>query len=200
MSSAARIAATVGSPTTRVATAITRSARARRRETGLPRARPICCRSITSTWSSPCRDRPDRLPEQDGGLRSAVPHSGRDAAYHRRRSQTPRCPHRLHRRAPHLGLGDDPPSASPHDRAGRRGIIRRYALGALPTRFPVAGAGAVPPVPAALPDRARRCLRGGPAVVLRRSRRPAPSGRLRRIPRAAEEEELVHLRQAALRR
>src|SRR5438105_837743 len=193
MSSAARIAATVGSPTTRVATAITRSARARRRETGLPRARPICCRSITSTWSSPCRDRPDRLPEQNGGLRSAVPHGGRDAAFHRRRSQTPRCPHRLHRRAPHLGLGDDAPSASPYDRAGRRGITRRYALDTLPTRFPVAGAGAVPPVPAAIPDRACRCPCGGSADVLRRTRQPASPGGLRRAPRATQEEKLVRL-------
>ena len=45
MSSAARIAATAGSPTTPAATAIARSARARRRRIGSPRARPICCRS-----------------------------------------------------------------------------------------------------------------------------------------------------------
>jgi Putative transposase len=42
MSSAARIAATAGSPTTPAATAIAPSARARRRGTGWPPARPIC--------------------------------------------------------------------------------------------------------------------------------------------------------------
>ena len=31
-----------------------------------------------------------------------------------------RRPHRHHRRAAHLGVGDDPPPAHPHDRAGRR--------------------------------------------------------------------------------
>ncbi len=30
--------------------------------TGLPRARPICCRSVTSTWSSPSRPRSPRSP------------------------------------------------------------------------------------------------------------------------------------------
>ena len=44
---------------------------------------------------------------------------------------------------------------------GRRDIARREALGAVPAWFPLAGAGAVPPVPAALPDRARRGSRGG---------------------------------------
>ena len=42
----------------------------------------------------------DRLSEQGGGLRSAVPHRSRDAAHHRRRSPAPRRPHRRHRRAP----------------------------------------------------------------------------------------------------
>jgi len=49
MSSAAGIAATAGSHTTPAATAIAPSARARRRRIGSPRARPICCRSTTST-------------------------------------------------------------------------------------------------------------------------------------------------------
>src|SRR6266705_291558 len=54
MSSAVRIAATAGSPTTRVATGIGPSVRARRRGIGLPPARPICCRSATFIWSSRC--------------------------------------------------------------------------------------------------------------------------------------------------
>ena len=40
-----------------------------------------------------------------------------------------RRPHRHHLRAAHLGLGDDPSSACPHDRAGRRHLARRHALG-----------------------------------------------------------------------
>ena len=48
--------------------------------------------------------------------------------------------------------------------------------------------------------RARRRPRGGPAGVLRRDRGPASARGLRRASRAAQEEELVRLRQAALRR
>ena len=50
----------------------------------------------------------------------SVQGGGRGHAHDRGRSQASRRPHRHHRRAPHLGLGDDPPSARPHDRAGRR--------------------------------------------------------------------------------
>ncbi len=46
-------------------------------------------------------------------------------------------------------------------------ITRRDALGALQAWLPAAGAGTVPLVPAALPSRARRGSRGGPAGVLR---------------------------------
>ena len=38
---------------------------------------------------------------------------------------------RHHRGAPHLGLGHDPSSARPHDRAGWRDLARRVELGAL---------------------------------------------------------------------
>lgn len=201
MSSAARIAATAGLPTTPAVTVIAPSARARRRRTGSLPAKPTCCRSATSTWSSRSgRDRPDCLPEQGGGLRPAVPHGSRDADHRRHRSQAPRCPHRRHRRAPQLGLGDDPPPARSHDRAGRRDIARRHALAALPARLPVSGSGAVPPVPPALSSRTCRRTCGRPAGVLWRSQWPARSDGLRRPPRAATEEELVRLRQAALRR
>ena len=94
-----------------------------------PRGRSAAGRLFPRRLHPAGRDRPDRLPEQGGGLRPAVPHGGRDAAHDRRRSQAPRRPHRRHRRAPQLGLGDDPPSACPHDRAGRRDIARRHALG-----------------------------------------------------------------------
>ena len=43
--------------------------------------------------------------------------------------EAPRRAHRLDRRAPQLGLGDDPSSARPHDRAGRRDIARRVRAG-----------------------------------------------------------------------
>src|SRR5467141_1827485 len=52
MSSAARIAATAASLTTRAAIAIVQNVRARRRRIGLRPARPICCRSAISTSSS----------------------------------------------------------------------------------------------------------------------------------------------------
>jgi hypothetical protein len=47
--------ATAGSPTTPAPTGIAPSARARRRRTGLPPARPTCRRSPSSIWSSRCR-------------------------------------------------------------------------------------------------------------------------------------------------
>src|SRR5439155_19371673 len=51
--------------------------------------------------------------------------------------------------------------ARPHDSARRRDIARRHAMGAVQTRLPLAGAGVVPSVPAAISDRARRCRYGG---------------------------------------
>src|SRR5882757_5005439 len=165
-----------------------------------PRGRSAAGRLLPPGLHAASRERPNRLPEQVGGLRSAVPHVVRDIAHHRRRSKASRRAHRHHRRAPYLGLGYDPSSACAYDRARRRNIARWYALGALQTRFPLTGARAVPPVPAALPDAARRRARGGPAGVFRRARRPAWPRGLRRVPRAAQEKELVRLRQAALRR
>jgi hypothetical protein len=47
------------------------------------------------------------------------------------RSQASRRSHRRHRRAPHLGLGNDQPSARPYDCAGWWDIARRDGLGAL---------------------------------------------------------------------
>ena len=96
-----------------------------RRARGRPAAGPLLPRGL----HAPRRDRRHRLPEQGGGLRPAVPGRVRGDADHRRRSQAPRRPHRRHRRAPHLGLGDDPPPACPHDRAGRRHLARRRRAG-----------------------------------------------------------------------
>src|SRR4051794_23833511 len=84
--------------------------------------------------------------------------------------------------------------------AGRRALAGRHALGAVPTRLPLTGARVVPSVPAAPPGRARRRPRGGSAGVLRRDRGSASPGGIRRTPRATQEEEVVRLREAALRR
>src|SRR5271154_4642861 len=164
-----------------------------------PRGRSAAGRLFPPRFHPAGRDRLDRLPEQGGRLRPLVPHRRRDIAHHRRRSQAPRPAHRRHRRTPQLGLGNDPPPARPHDRAGRRDIARRHALAALQARLSAAGAGAVAPVPAALPDRARCRPRGRPAVLLRRDCGPVSSRGLPHSPRAAAAEELVHLRQAAFR-
>src|SRR6266404_4974614 len=137
MSSAARIAATAGSPTTRAVIAIAPSARACPREGGgrgsKGLARRTQDRSATGRLLPPSlhaarRDCSNRLSEQGGGLRPAVPRGVRDAAHNRCRSPAPGRPHRRHRRAPQLGLGNDPPSACAYDRAGRRNIARWYAL------------------------------------------------------------------------
>ena len=202
MSSAARTAATAGSPTTPAATAIAPSARARRRGTGLPRARPICCRSATSTWSSRCRPRSPPIAYQNKAVvydllfraaaetlltiaadpRHLGARIGVTAVLHTWGSAMTHHPH-VHMIVPGGGISLD----------GTRWI-------SLPARLPAAGAGALAPVPPALPGRPRRRPRGGPAGLLRRPRRPARSAGLRRPSRAAAAEELVRLRQAALRR
>jgi hypothetical protein len=90
-----------------------------------------------------------------------------------------------HRRAPYMGLGDDPPPACPHDRARRRHRARRHALGAsqtglLPTRAP-----ALEAVPAAVPVKARRGLCRRPSAVLRPPCRSQRAQCLRCLPGAA---------------
>ena len=53
-------------------------------------------------------------------------------------------------RAAHLGIGADPSSTRPHDRAGRRHLPGWRALDSLPAGLFPAGAGAVAPVPPAV--------------------------------------------------
>ncbi len=101
------------------------------------------------------RDRRHRVPEQGRRLRPAVPERLRDADHHRRRSEASGRPRRPHRRAPHLGLGADPPSACPRHRSRRRPVAGRVALDRLQAWLLSAGAGAVAPVPPPLPRRAR---------------------------------------------
>src|SRR5690242_5687552 len=97
-------------------------------------------------------------------------------------------------------------SCRPGLRRGKQGerdasiIVAAFILIVALHRLSPTGAGALPPVPAALPDRSRRCPRGGPAGFLRRDRGPTAPNGLHRLSRAAATEELVRLRQAALRR
>ena len=108
---------------------------------------------------------------------------------------------RHHRGAAHLGLGDDPSSARAHDRAGRRAsrstaragsrckpgfflpvrvlskLFRRLMLEKLAAAH---AAGKLQFFGEHAPSRRRRCLR--------------------RLPRAAQDDEVVRLRQEALRR
>jgi hypothetical protein len=98
-----------------------------------PRSRSAAGRLLPPGLHPAGRDRPDRLPEQGGSLRPAVPRGSRNAAHHRRRSQASWCWRWRYCRAPYLGLGDDPPSVRLYDRAGRRDIAGRLALDILPT-------------------------------------------------------------------
>ena len=109
------------------------------------------------------RDRRHRLPEQGQGLRPPVQGGGRDADHHRCRPEAPRRRDRRHRGAAHLGAEARPSPARPLHRAGRRHLPRRRPLGRLPAGLLPAGAGALAPVPAAVPRRPRRGARQGRA-------------------------------------
>ena len=91
-------------------------------------------------------DRRDRVPEQGRRLRPPVPDRRRDAHHHRSRPQASRRAHRPHRRAAHLGLGADPPSARPRHRPRRRPVAGRRALDRLQARFLPARARPLAPV------------------------------------------------------
>ena len=117
-----------------------------------------------------------RLPEQGRRLRSFVQGLSRDPDHDRRRPQAPRRPRRHHLGSPYLGLGHDPSPARPHDRAGRRHLARRRALGGVPVRLLPAGTRALAPVPTAVSGEAAGRTPSQPPEVLRRpcrSRRPA---------------------------
>ncbi len=93
------------------------------------RSRPAAGRLLPRRVHAARRGRRHRVPQQGAGLRPAVQGGIGDDADDRGRSQAPRRAHRHHRRAPHMGLGDDPPSPCPHDRAGRRHRAGRAAAG-----------------------------------------------------------------------
>ena len=146
------------------------------------------------------RDRRHRVPEQGRRLRPPVPDRRGDADHHRRRPEASGRAHRPDRRAPHLGLGADPPSARPRHRSRRRPVAGRVALDRLQARLLPAGARALPPVPPALPRRDRGPACGRTPRLPRRPRAARRQSRLRRRPRAVAPLGMGRLRQEAVRR
>ena len=124
----------------------------------------------------------------------------------RRWSPSPPIPKHLgardrhHLGAAYLGLGHDPSPARPHDRAGRRHLARRRALGRLPARLLPSRPRALAPVPPAVPGEARRRARRRPPEVLRRSCRSRRRAGLRGVPGAATPSRMGRLCQAPVRR
>jgi len=167
---------------------------------GGARGRPTAGRLLPRRLHAAVRDRRHRLPQQGRGLRSAVPDGIGDHADDRRRPASPRRPHRHHRRAPHLGLGADPPPAHPHDRAGRRDLARRHALGLVAAGLPSSGPRARQAVPPALRLGAARASCRGAAPLLRRQDRAERPAGVRTLPGAHQDDEMGRLQQAALRR
>ena len=157
------------------------------------RARPILApRRVAG------RNRLRRLPEQGSSLRPTVPRGSRNAAHDCRRSQASWCPRWRHHRAPHLGLGNDPSSARPYDRARRWDLARWQALGFVPAEL-LFRCGCSPACSGGFSWRARRRPRGGPSdssARLLACSIAEPSPLISR----RYGEELVRLRQAALRR
>src|SRR3954468_5134104 len=123
-----------------------------------------------------------------------------DPKHHRRRPEAPRRQNRHHLRAAHLGLGHDPPSARSHDRARRWSVGRRPELDLMQAELLPARPRAREAVPAGLPGEARRCPRGRSLDVLRRPQRPLRRRCVRRLSGPAAQDEVVRLRQAAVRR
>ena len=122
------------SPTTAAATGTAPSARARRRASGWPSARPSCCRCRTSTSCSHCRRQIADIAYQN----KAVIYDLLFKASAETMLTIAADPKHLGARigitvgAAHLGLGDDASSARAHDRAGRRPLAGRHALDRLP--------------------------------------------------------------------
>ena len=116
-----------------------------------------------------------------------------------RRSETPRSQDWHHRRAAHLGLGDDVSPARAHDRAGRRHPTWWRSLDRSAAQLLPAGAGALQAVPAADAGEACCCARGQQAQVLRHARGTRRCCAFRRVPGSAQKQALVRLRQGALR-
>ena len=151
-------------------------------------------------FTLPAGNRRHRLPEQSGGLRSAVQSRGRDRADNRGRSQAPGRPHRHHRGAPHLGLDHDPPPARAHDRARRWHLARRLTLGVVPAPLLAACTGILQAVPWADACEAPRRPQGRPAQILRPACSPRRAQGFRRLSGAAAQAQVVRLLKAPVRR
>src|SRR6201985_191278 len=112
---------------------------------------------------------------------------------------SPRSSHRHHLGLAQLGLGNDPPSTRPHDRAGRRALDGRQPLDLMQVRLPAARARSVEAVSALDAGEASGRTRGGKAAVPRLTRRSGRCQDIRGVPRPTQEEALVCLRQAPVR-
>ena len=122
-------------------------------------------------------------------------------AHDRGRPEASRRPHRHHRGAAHLGLGHDPSSARAHDRAGRRALAGWPALDRMPSRTSSCPCCVLSKLFRRLMlEKLARRARGRQAAVLRRPRTSRRRQGVRRIPRPAQEDALVRLRQAPVRR
>jgi len=112
--------------------------------------------------------------------------------------KTPRRAHRHHRGAPHLGIGDDAPSA--HDRAGRRRRAGRKPLDIFSVGLPASGARTRQAVPTALPHPAGRAAQRRTARLLGIDGAPVRAAAIRAAPVAGPQEALGGVRQGAVRR
>src|SRR5215471_15707078 len=89
--------------------------------------------------------------ESASHLRHLVPSRFRDIAHHRRRSASPRCPHRLPRRVAHLESENATSPTCPLSDSRRWHFARPFWLGSMPTAFLFACSGAVQNVPRQIP-------------------------------------------------
>ena len=112
----------------------------------------------------------------------------------------PRRAHQHHRRAPHLGIGDDPPSARAHDRARRRYRTGRKPMDRVAAGIPASGARARQAVQAALPHAAGRTPRRRAARLLRIAGAPGRPPGIPAPPYPCPDEALDRLCQGAVRR
>src|SRR5207302_1712777 len=159
MSNAAKPAPTCASLTTPAATGTARSARLPLPRSGSPIATPNCCPCPISTSSSPCRGRSPTSPiTTRRSSMTCCSKPPRDPDHDCGRPQAPRRPHRAHCRAPHLGIGTDPPSPCPYHRTRWRLLARWPTLDCLPTRLLPVRPGALTPLPPSVPGKADRHL------------------------------------------
>ena len=157
-----KTAAILGSPITPAATGIVPSARAMRRGTGWPRARPSCCPCPTITWCSPLPAAIAEMAYQNKrviyGLLFKV--SAETMLTIAARSQASRGEDRHHLGAAHLGIGHVTPSPCTYDRARRRHSAGWKEVDQLQARLLPACAGAGQTVPQTVPGAARCSARG----------------------------------------